>query len=111
MESRRGRRPGGAGEWIGARVAGCRARRFYSSGRRAWSRPIGSHGDVERPDELRTRKKNHNEETEPGAFSPGSGRMGRMGFFASTPFFLIASLLFLILLNSSRSQEGKAKRI
>jgi hypothetical protein len=56
-------------------------------------------------------EEDHNEEMEPGAFSPGSGRMGQMGFFASTPFFSIASLLFLILLNSSRSQEGKAKRI
>jgi hypothetical protein len=57
MESRRGRRPGGAGEWIGARVAGCRARRFYSSGRRAWSRPIGSHGDVASSDARPYKKK------------------------------------------------------
>jgi hypothetical protein len=43
-------------------------------------------------------------------FSPGSDRIGRLGFFASPPFFSVASLLFFIPQNSFGSQEGKAKK-
>jgi hypothetical protein len=51
---------------------------------------------------------------ERGAFSPGSGRMGRLGFFASTPFFFDCFSSFLYLAEfflgaKKRSQRGFRK--